>query len=59
MHFLQTIVNEAALRSELESMKITLQNESETKASQTDLQTLKVSINLVLYFAYIYIRSGN
>ena len=55
MHFLQTIVNEAALRSELESMKITLQNESETKASQTDLQTLKVSINLVLYFAYICI----
>ena len=47
MYFLQ-----AALRSELESIKITFINDSETKASQTDFQTLKVSnrIDLVFYF---------
>ena len=52
MHFLQALVNEAVLRSELESLKVTFQNEVDTKASETDLQTLKVSneINLVLYF---------
>ena len=43
IYYFQLLVNEAALKSELESLKITFQNEVDTKASETDLQTLKVS----------------
>ena len=41
--FLQTLVNETALKSEMESMKVTFQNEIDTKASQTAIQTPEVS----------------
>ena len=52
--FLQTLVNETALKSELESMKVTFQSEIDTKASQNDLQTLKVSIFIWYTTLYTY-----
>ena len=42
---LQTIINETALRSELEAMKVTLKSEIDTKAFETELAHMKQYIN--------------
>ena len=45
--FLQAIVNETGLKSDLESMQVTFQSKIDTMSSQTDLQTQLVSKTFV------------
>ena len=52
--FLQAIVNETGLKSDLESMQVTFQSKIDTMSSQTDLQTQLVSKTFVQYVANIY-----
>ena len=50
--FLQAIVNETGLKSDLESMQVTFQSKIDTISSQADLQTQLVSKTFVQSWAY-------